>query len=329
MKRSIAVLLLLACSLPTLAAKVPYTYYRVGSPSDVSTPTSAGTVLMGGGEDVAAAFQWLCARSGGGDFLVIRVTGTDAYNPWVQDLCPGVNSVATLIIPTSDAANDPAVKAYIDAAEILWIAGGDQSNYINYWQGTPVQAAVNASIQRGVPVGGTSAGMNVLTQFVYSALASKGVTSSQALADPFNRYMSFARDFLNVPGLQATIADPHFVTRDRMGREIAFLCRQYAYGWAASPRAIAVDEATALLVEPNGGVSVVGTGTAYFLSAAAPPAVCQPKTPLTYENVDVYRIGPQSGSFDLVKWSGRGGTGYKVSATAGVITSTQADGSPY
>jgi cyanophycinase-like exopeptidase len=329
MKRSIVALLMLACSLPVLAAKAPYSYYRIGSPGDVTARTSPGTVLMGGGEDVAAAFEWLCGRSGNGDFLVIRASGTDAYNPWVQGLCPGVNSVATLIIPTTDAANDPAVKAFIDAAEVLWIAGGDQSNYINYWQGTAVQSAVNAAIARGVPVGGTSAGMNVLTQFVYSALASKGVTSSQALADPFNRYMSFARDFLSVPGLQATIGDPHFVTRDRMGRDLAFLCRQYAYGWSTTPSAIAVDEATALLIEPNGAASVVGAGTAYFLRAAAPPAVCQPRTPLTYENVDVYRIGPQVGSFDVVRWSGRGGTGYRVSATAGVVTSTQADGSPY
>jgi hypothetical protein len=36
---------------------------------------------MGGGTDVDAAFQWMCQRSGGGDFLVIRATGTDAYNP--------------------------------------------------------------------------------------------------------------------------------------------------------------------------------------------------------------------------------------------------------
>src|SRR5881628_1243653 len=132
----------------------------------------------------------MCQHSGGGDFLVIRATGTDAYNPYIQQLCPNENSVATMIIPNRDMASDPFVISTIQNAEALWIAGGDQSNYINFWKGTPVETELNALIARGVPIGGTSAGMNVLTQFVYSALASQGVTSSQALADPFTRYWS-------------------------------------------------------------------------------------------------------------------------------------------
>src|SRR5262249_51471405 len=159
-----------------------FSYFRIGNPNDVVTSTTAGTVLMGGSTDVDAAFQWLCDRSAGGDFLVIRATGTDAYNPYVQDLCPTFNSVATLIIPSISAANDPFVAATIRSAEVLWIAGGDQSNYINFWKGTPVQAAVNELIARGVPVGGTSAGFNVLPQFIFAA-QNGTETSSQALAD--------------------------------------------------------------------------------------------------------------------------------------------------
>ena len=83
---------------------------------------------MGGGTDVDAAFQWMCQRSGNGDFLVIRATGTDAYNPYIQQLCPGENSVATLIIPNRAAASDPFVITTIQNAEALWIAGGDQSD---------------------------------------------------------------------------------------------------------------------------------------------------------------------------------------------------------
>src|SRR5215472_11610577 len=152
--------------LPASAAK-KYSYFRVGNPNDVTTSTTAGFVLMGGGTDVDAAFQWMCQRSGNGDFLVIRATGTDAYNPYIQQLCPNENSVATLIIPNRTAASDPFVVATMQNAEANWIAGGDQSNYINYWQGTPVEDALNSLIARGVPIGGTSAGMNVLAQFIY------------------------------------------------------------------------------------------------------------------------------------------------------------------
>ena len=123
-------------------------------------------------------------------------------------------------------------------------------------------------------MGGTSAGLNVLTQFVYSAQATKGVTSSQALADPFNRYMSFERDFATVPHLTGVIGDPHFYARDRMGRDLAFLCRVYAAGWSNAPRGISVDEETALLIDANGQGTVVGNGSVYFLQAPGAPQSC-------------------------------------------------------
>jgi cyanophycinase len=326
MRLSLALLFIVFSVFPAFSAK-QYSYFRVGNENDVTTSTTPGTVLMGGGTDVDAAFQWMCQRSGNGDFLVIRATGTDAYNPYIQQLCPGENSVATLIIPNRAAASDPFVIATIQNAEALWIAGGDQSNYINYWQGTPVQDALNALISRGVPIGGTSAGMNVLSEFVYSAEASQGATSSQALADPFSKYITLARDFVNVSILQGMIDDPHFVTRDRMGRDLAFMCRVYTNGWSSAPRDIAIDEQTALLIDGTGKGTVVGISTVYFMQAGV-PQVCQPATPLTYLNIGVYRINA-SGSFNLPKWTGRGGTAYTVSANAGVLSSTKPDGSVY
>jgi cyanophycinase len=312
---------------PAFAAK-QYSYFRIGNANDITTTTTSGTVLMGGGTDVDAAFQWMCQRSGGGDFLVIRATGTDAYNPYIQQLCPNINSVATLIIPNRTAASDPFVVTTIHNAEALWIAGGDQSNYINFWKGTPVEDQVNALIARDAPIGGTSAGMNVLTEFVYSALASQGVTSSQALADPFNRYITLDRDFASIASLHGIIGDPHFVTRDRMGRDLAFLCRIYTNGWSSAPRDIAVDEKTALLIDSKGSATVVGSSTVYFMQAPGAPQVCQTDTPLTYDNVAVYRID-STGSFDLSRWAGRGGVTYTVSADAGVVSSTQPGGGIY
>lgn len=329
MARFVVVLCLLALASPVFAGKRPaYTYARVGSTADVSRATTAGVVLMGGSTDVDAAFQWMCGLGGNGDFLIIRATGTDAYNPYILDLCPSANSVATLVIPDLTAANTPAVAAIIAKAEMVWIAGGDQSNYINYWKGTPVQSTLNARIAAGVPVGGTSAGLNVLTQFVYTAQGSQGATSSQAMADPFNRYMTFGRDFATLPVMQDIIGDPHFGARDRMGRDIAFLCRVAANGWSAAPRGIAVDEQTALLVDSNGNATVVGTGNVYFLKAPGMPAQCAAKKPLTYLNIAVGRIAAGS-SFNVPTWQRSGGTGYSVSVTAGVLSSTQGGGSAY
>jgi len=327
MKKSLLFLFVVCSVFPAWAAK-QYSYFRVGNPNDVTTSTTAGTALEGGGTDVDAVFQWMCQRSGNGDFLVIRATGTDAYNPYIQQLCPNENSVATLIIPNLAAANDPFVSSTIQNAEALFIAGGDQSDYINFWTGTPVESSVNALIARSVPVGGTSAGMNVLSQFIYSALGAQGVTSSEALANPFNKYITLAENFLSISTLQGLIDDPHFVTRDRMGRDLAFLCRIYLNGWSTAPRDIAIDEQTALLVDSAGNGTVVGISTVYFLQAPGAPQVCQSGTPLTYQNIGVQRIN-SSGTFSLSTWKGTAVTAYTVSATAGVLSSTQSGGEIY
>lgn len=324
----VAAILFIVCATGSAFSAKQFSYFRVGNSADVSTSTSPGTVLMGGSTDVDAAFQWMCQRSGNGDFLVIRATGTDAYNPYIQQLCPAENSVATLIIPNRTAASDPFVIMAIQHAEALWIAGGDQSNYINDWDGTPVQQELNALIARGAPIGGTSAGMNVLAQFIYSAQASQAITSSEALANPFSKYITLVRDFVNLPLLQGMIDDPHFAARDRMGRDLAFMCRIYTNGWSSAPRDIAIDEKTALLIDSNGSGKVVGSSNVYFMQAPGAPEVCQPGVPLTYQNIAVYRINA-TGSFALSTWKGKGGTTYTVSANAGVLSSTQSNGSIY
>jgi cyanophycinase len=327
MKTCVLFLVVFCLVIPAFAAK-QYSYYRVGNANDVTTATTAGTVLMGGGTDVDAAFQWMCQRSGNGDFLVIRATGTDAYNPYIQQLCPMENSVATLIIPNLAAAKDPFVASTIQHAEALFIAGGNQADYINFWQGTPVETALNTMIAKGVPIGGTSAGMNVLSQFVYTALLSQGVTSSQALADPYTKYITLGENFVNISILRGLIDDPHFITRDRMGRDLAFMCRIYNNGWSSAPRDIAIDEQTALLLDGNGNGTVVGISTVYFMQAPGAPAVCQPNTPLTYQNIAVYRIAA-GGTFNILNWTGSGGTTYTVSAVGGVLSSTQSGGGIY
>jgi cyanophycinase len=83
-----------------------------------------------------------------------------------------------------------------------------------------------------------------------------------------------------------------------------------------------------LLIDGSGNGTVVGSSTVYFLRAPGAPQICQAGTPLTYQNIAVYRIDA-SGSFNLSTWKGRSGTSYTVSANAGVLSSTQTNGSIY
>jgi len=302
------------------APKTGYSYFVTGNSGDVVTATSAGTVLMGGGTDVDAAFQWMIGKSGGGDVVVIRTTGTDAYNPYIYGLGT-VDSVETLIITSRTGASNQFVVDKIRNAEAVWIAGGDQSTYISFWKGTPVADAINyvANVKRA-PVGGTSAGLAVLGQFIYTG-QSGSVTSSQALADPFHRYVTLDRDFVQIANLGNLITDSHFVTRDRLGRLVAFLARIYTNGWSSDVKGLGVDERTAILVNPDGSATRVGSGAAYFFRTPGAPQTCLSGTPLTYQNVSVYKMNG-SATFNLSSWTGTGGTAYTVSSNSGALSAS-------
>jgi cyanophycinase-like exopeptidase len=160
-----------------------------------------------------------------------------------------------LIVPDREAANDPHVSDIIGRAEAVFIAGGDQANYIRGWQNTAVQRALNAHIAAGKPIGGTSAGLAVLGEFVYSALNDPPdgmLASPEALKDPFTPQVALVRNFLKIPVLHDIITDSHFAKRDRLGRSLVFLARLMQDGWTNSPREIAVDERSAVLVEGDG-----------------------------------------------------------------------------
>ena len=326
----LTLLLVVTAQTTVLAQAKPYRYFRIGNPADAKTRTEPGFALIGGGKDLDPAFQWMCHRSGGGDFLILRATGTDAYNPYVESLCHQ-NSVSTLVIPDKRAANDPFVAQTIAHAEAIFISGGDQANYINFWKGNRVQSELNAAIRRGVPIGGTSAGLAMQGEYIYSAQkdppAGPDLRSALALADPFQFQVVIARGFLENPALADTITDTHFVTRDRMGRLIVFMARILASGDVKQIKGIGIDEQTAVLLEPDGRSSIVGNGAAYFLYAATPAPVLKAGTPLSIHDISVQKVTP-GGSFDLHSWKGTA-TRYTFDVVEGAVHSTQPNHSPY
>jgi cyanophycinase len=331
--RALKIFVLAAVALcPMLVLAQSSQYFRIGNPNDAKSHPEFGIALMGGGQDLDRAFRWLCDRGKGGDFLILRAAGDDDYNAYVQGLCHA-NSVATLIIPTREAAGQANVAETIRKAESIFIAGGDQARYINFWKGTPVQKTLNEHIRAGKPIGGTSAGLAVLGEFIYSAQGDKpddeDLTSQQTLADPFVARVTLQKDFLRIALMRETLTDTHFVTRDRLGRSLGFLARIMHDGWSRHPREIAVDERSAVLVSPNGSAEVVGTGKgAYFIQPTVAPKVCSPGQALTFGGIKIYNA-PAGSHFDLRSWKGSGGSEYQLSVVEGKIESTRSSGSPY
>jgi len=156
----------------------------VGSGEDVTTNTEAGFVLAGGGKDVDAAMKWMIDRSGGGDFVIIRASGFTGYNDYLFELGK-LNSVETLLIDTREKAMNKDTGKRIREAEALFIAGGDQWNYVNYWNNSEVSEAIKYLIEeKKVPIGGTSAGCAVLSEFIFDA-RNDTVVSADALTNPY------------------------------------------------------------------------------------------------------------------------------------------------
>lgn len=322
-RRLIAVSMLVSAFVAgTASAKV--TRYLTGNAADVN-PALHGPAhdLGGGGTDVDAALQWTidkvrgCTGTCGTkvDVVVLRATGTDGYNPYIFAM-NGVDSVETLVVTKRSDSSLADVVATVRNAEVVFFAGGDQCDYVTLIAGTPLEAAVQAVYARGGGVGGTSAGLAILGDFAYDACVG-GVTSSQALADPYDRRITFTNDFFDWPHLERTITDTHFVTRDRMGRTLAFLARLIQDGTTASALAVAVNEATSVEVDAFGLATVVGDGPAYFVLADHHPETCRPKAPLTYSNYRIWKV-PSGGTFDLAN---RPVTGYySRSVTNGALS---------
>ncbi|MGB6685476.1 MAG: cyanophycinase [Candidatus Acidiferrum sp.] len=309
----------LALCLLASGACAKWRYFRSGNAADSTVTPQAGIALMGGGEQ-DPALKFLCERANGGDFLILRANTEDDYaqkvNEEIRALCP-LNSAATIVFSEREDSDDPKLLEHIGHAEAIFIAGGDQSNYVRFWQDTPVEIALNRHIAAGKPIGGSSAGLAVLGEFSFSSMIDT-IHSPEALADPYGNKVTISRDFLRIPLLSGIITDTHFVKRDRMGRLAVFLARILQDGWAKQVRAIAVEQDAAVLLQLDGQAKVIGSGAAYFLEAKNPPEVCRRSVPLNFNGISVHRVS-SGGSFNVKHWKGIGGDDYQLSASNGQL----------
>jgi cyanophycinase-like exopeptidase len=303
-----------------------FTSYIVGNPADVVRPTTGLWVAQGGGTDVDENFVRMGAASGGGDFVVINFNGGNGYNDYILSLC-NCDSVETIVFKNKNASTNQTVINKIRNAEALFISGGDQSEYIKLWKNTPIEDAINFVASKPAPIGGTSAGMAVMSQFVNSAMGRFTLTSSMALANPFDPNLTLDKDFLALSGLQGIITDQHLIERDRIGRTMAFMARLVKDGYTNDAKAIAADRETTAVINPVGNtIEVIATSDhptpyVYFMRRSGQAEVCSPGVPLTYRNVTIYRI-TVGGTFDLDTWTGTGGISYTLTAEAGVLSSS-------
>ena len=263
------------------------THYLTGAAQDSdASPLGPKLLVAGGGPDVDAAFEGWLQSTGGGDVVVLRTSGSDGYNDYLFSDLGGVDSVETLLVTSRSLADAPYVACRVRTAEGVFMAGGDQADYLANWENTQLSHALQEAHDQGAALGGTSAGAAVMGEFIFSA-ENGTVYSDEALQDPYNQYMTFSQSFVSLSPLAGVLVDTHFYERDRMGRLVGFLAHLIQENWASEVLGLGVDEATALLISSDGFAEVIGDGYVYVLESAGPPQVCTPAQALTYQNLQL------------------------------------------
>ena len=250
--------LALAAAAPSAAAD--YERHLAG---DRSLPTPAtpapGLLLMGGGERNVAALRWFLDKAGNGHVVVLRASLGGEIGRELHDEVGGVASVETFVVANREASTDRRLLAALREADGIFIAGGDQSRYIRYWKDTPVQQALDAHVRAGKPLGGTSAGLAILGEFVYGAMDGGSLTGPRALADPLGPDNTIETGFLALPQLRGVVTDSHFSERNRLGRLLAFVAKAETLSGGRPVLGLGVDEDAALAVEADGRARVYAT----------------------------------------------------------------------
>ena len=247
------------------------------------------------------AYRWFLDRAAGGDVLVLTADEApcDIYNSFLYNMSGSTqpNSVTTACFTARSGSNSTKLQQLLAHASGIFVTGGDQSKYLDFWKDTPIAAALSSG--RAV-VGGSSAGLAIQGQFVFNALHGS-VGSEDALKYPTDSEVSLSRRLFDVnsPWMHGVITDTHFRQRDRMGRLVTFVARIAEAGWAAggvhrgAVLGVGISEHTAILVEhTDGSSSIVGDGPVHFVSSGGrSPGTCREGKPLSWAapGVDVWR----------------------------------------
>ncbi|WP_297833429.1 isoaspartyl peptidase/L-asparaginase [Thermomonas sp.] len=257
--RAILLAALLALALPLSALAADVGHFVLGDTTS-RTPgqVQPGLLLMGGGDRNDDALRWFMKKAGNGHIVVLRASMGGEIGEEFFNKIGGIESVETFVFKDREASGDPRILKALQRADGIFIAGGDQSRYVRYWRGTPVARALDAHVRAGKPLGGTSAGLAILGEYLYGAMDGGSIISPIALSDPLGDGNTIETGFLNIALLNGVVTDTHFSERARLGRLVAFLAKSEDMAGRALV-GLGVDEAASVAVEGDGTGHVYAT----------------------------------------------------------------------
>jgi cyanophycinase len=214
--------------------------------------TKGYLVIIGGAEDKEGDCVILrrFMKLAGGRESRLAVLSTASTDPGAgqqyRDIFAGLGAreVRVLAVGGREEANQPEFSRFFDDCDGIFFTGGDQLRITGILGGSLLGEALgNAYLQGGV-IAGTSAGASVMSETM--------LVGGSDDATPKKEIIRMA------PGmglLKGVVVDQHFAQRGRIGRLLAAV--------AHNPHilGVGIDEDTAIVVNPEGGCEVVGSGS--------------------------------------------------------------------
>lgn len=219
----------------------------------------------------------------------VETTWLPSYFVWL-----GATEAVNVKVSSKADANNSALVGTVASADVVFLKGGDQGLYYDYWNGTLLETHIRTAVDtNGGAIGGTSAGAMSLAQFCFSG--GQDLISLDVLQDAKTPYLDDTNggsgihtDFLGfVPG---TVIDTHYTTRGRTGRMLGILGRAVQDNNNKNIVAIGLEEQTGIAI--TGSVAeVIGRGSVDFVQQTSTTVLRRDsKRPLFYTNLRLDRL---------------------------------------
>ena len=237
-------------------------------------------VLIGGGGESNGGwsddpYTWALDQSQNRKVAVIYYSSSTSWIPnYFIDL--GAADTARFDIDNSTLANSQAIYDSLMNYDVFFIKGGDQWDYYNTWNNTKVEDAIHDKFNQGGVIMGTSAGMAILSELIFTA-ENGSVYPDDAMTDENNPDITLEDNFLNI--FSEYIFDTHFVERGRLGRLIPFCLNTSLSPFNSShnKNGMGVDDRTAICIDSNNIGEVMGSAAVTIIEKIHTPLNLYPR----------------------------------------------------
>jgi cyanophycinase len=221
-------------------------------------------VIIGGGGRTTEMMKRFVALAGGGEkanIAIIPLASGDPREAYEEAAVEfknlGARQVSCLLFSKAEAAADSTCEKFNGVTGVFF-TGGDQVRVTRVIVGTPVHRRLLQLYRDGAVMGGTSAGAAIMSKVM--------ITGDELInKDSTNMFKSIQKGNVEtVEGLgflDQVVVDQHFVKRKRLNRLISVILEH------PTLPGIGIDESTAVVVSPGGGVEVMGEGAVVVLDA--------------------------------------------------------------